>query len=713
MKNASQVAPHTVMHWHVEGMDCGSCVGKINKALTGMPGVSDVQVSMASQRLSLALDSHESTDADSITQLLTTLGYPAELISDTYRTTAHASTLRWYQTAKGKQVLTNTLLLGSAWLMSVLLSSVLGQWAFIAACLIGMAPIARKAVQLLRNGVPFTIEMLMTIAASGALFIGAAPEAALVVLLFSIGELLEGVAAERARQGIRALTQLLPETALLLTNGTTTQVAAASLQTGNEILIRAGDRIAADGEIINGSGHIDEAAITGESIPVRKQIGDAVFAGTINTDGQLTVRVTQTAQQNTIARIIEAVESAQASKAPTERFIERFSRYYMPAIVLLALSVAVLPPLLFAEDWSTWLYRALALLLIGCPCALVISVPASISSALANGAKQGLLVKGGAVLEQMAKTQWVAFDKTGTLTQGQPTVTDIIAANGQQETTVLTAAAGLEAHASHPLANAICNEASAHGLNVSPAEQLETKAGLGVTGVAQGMRLSIGSPRFAAAAVDLHGYQNHIDQLENQGKTVVVLFNQTQLLGLIAIRDEPREDAVETLRSLQEMGIGATMLTGDNPRTAAAIAAELGIDFKAGLLPQDKVSAVAALSAQHQVMMVGDGINDAPALATAHVGVAMGSGTDVALETADAALLHNKLTDVPAKIQLARATMRNIHQNIWIALGLKGVFLITSILGITGLWIAILADTGATVLVTLNALRLLRYRAEK
>jgi Cd2+/Zn2+-exporting ATPase len=560
---------------------------------------------------------------------------------------------------------------------------------------------------------PFTIEMLMTIAASGALVIDAAEEAALVVFLFAVGEVLEGVAANKARDGIRALARLVPKTAILEIGGRTRVIPADQLQVDQIVLVRPGDRVPADGEVIEGTSGVDESAVTGESVPKLKEPGASVFAGSINSEAALRVRVTKSAEDNTIARIIRLVEEAESARAPTERFIDRFSRIYMPAVVGVAVLVAIVPPLAFGQGWDTWIYRALALLLIGCPCALVISVPASIASALSSGARRGLLMKGGAVIEAAAATTHVAFDKTGTLTHGRPRVTDVVPISGS-ETEVLALAAAVEAGSSHPLAEAILSRAEAAGAPFLAATAAKALPGKGAEAVVEGETAWVGSPRFAGerGVLDDHALRAVVG-MEDEGKTVVAVFRRSQLVGLVALRDEPREDAARAVQQLKALGIASVMLTGDNRRTAAAISAGLGIDHRAELMPEGKVAAIREMTARDRVMMVGDGINDAPALATAHIGVAMGSGTDVALETADAAILRNRVTDVAGKIRLARAAMANIRQNVAIALGLKAVFLVTTILGITGLWIAILADTGATVLVTLNALRLLAFDPER
>lgn len=559
-------------------------------------------------------------------------------------------------------------------------------------------------------GTPFSIEMLMTIAAVGAVMIGATEEAAVVVVLFLIGELLEGVAAGRARASIQGLADLVPKTALVERAGGMAEVPAENLAVGDVIVVRPGDSIPADGVIVEGSSDIDEAPVTGESTPRRKGIAEIVFAGTISTDGVLKVRVTAVASDNTIARVVRLVEEAQEAKAPTERFIDRFSRYYTPAVLAVGALVALLPPLVAGGDWNEWTYKGLAILLIGCPCALVISTPAAIAAGLATGARRGLLMKGGAVLEGFRRITAVAFDKTGTLTAGKPVVTDIVA-YGRDERTVLALAAALEQGSSHPLAVAILGRAKAARAPVPPALAAKAILGKGVEGSVGGVAIFLGSGQAAGERAAVTEAQRlAIDSLNGQGKTVSVLVADGVMAGLIAMRDEPRPDAVAGIAALKAEGIRTVMLTGDNRRTAEAIAVSLGIEARAELLPQDKQRIVGELQREGlKVAKVGDGINDAPALAAADIGIAMGGGTDVALETADAAILHGRVMDVARMVRLSRAVMANIGQNITVALGLKAVFLVTTIAGITGLWPAILADTGATVLVTANAMRLLRW----
>lgn len=733
--------------WTVTGMDCASCAGKIGTALERLDGVSNVSVAVMAERLSLDLSPQGATPAD-VEAVVRKLGFgiarkagpaPAQdadpdadhnhdadhdhdhgrssgaLPHDHSHDDPADRGKPWYQTAKGRLVVLTGGLLVLAWIIEVVASERIGAWAFTLACLIGLAPVAKRAFTALRMGQPFTIESLMTLAALGALVIDAAEEAALVVFLFAVGEVLEGLAASKARAGIRALADLVPKTALLEEDGQLREIPAAALRIGQTVLVRPGERVPADGDIIDGESGLDESPVTGESMPVNKGKGDPVFAGAINTQAALRIRVSKAASDNTIARIIRLVEDAEEARAPTERFIDRFSRWYMPLIVALAVLVVLVPPLAFDGAWEVWIYRGLALLLIGCPCALVISVPAAIASGLSAGARKGLLLKGGAVIEAAAATRQIAFDKTGTLTHGRPRVTDLRPAAGLSEDDLLRLAAGVEAGASHPLAQAILSEAKARALMPPPARDAKATLGKGVSATIDGETYWVASPAHATSDSGLAADEQaritalQPELLEDEGKTVVALYTASRFLGLIALRDEPREEARQAMDELDAMGIHATMLTGDNPRTAAAIAEGLGLSFRAQMLPEDKLVAIRQMAGQGGVMMIGDGINDAPALKQADVGVAMGSGTDVALETADAAILRDRLVDIPALIRLARHTMGNIRQNIALALGLKAIFLVTSVFGITGLWIAIMADTGATVLVTLNALRLLRY----
>ncbi|AXO16406.1 MAG: copper-translocating P-type ATPase [Oceanospirillaceae bacterium] len=721
---AAPVSPPNVS-MRVEGMDCASCVGKIEVALARMPDVSDVRVNFTTETLELTLGAGALTKVADIEKTIKSLGFG---VSNTRELSASSDAAidvepapamrnqRWWQTRKGKHVIGLGLLMGSAYVVAQFIP-LYAEWIFAAAVIAGVIPFARKAFALATSGSPFSIETLMVVASIGALVIGEAEEAAAVVFLFAVGELLESVAAGRARAGIKALASLVPKTAVLLdSNGGQRTVPASALRVNDLVLVRPGDRVPADGQILQGTSSLDESPITGESVPRSKTTGESVFAGSINVDGVLQVSVEKTASDNTISRIIQLVEQAQSAKAPTARFIENFSRYYTPAVMLIAALIITVPPLAMNGDWDTWIYRGLALLLIACPCALVLSTPAAIASGLAVGTRRGLLIKGGNALETIGKVRAIAFDKTGTLTEGKPRVTEVLALGNNEESDVIALAAAVETGSSHPLAKAIIGRAETDGIAVPLARDASATAGKAVHATVAGRRLAVSSPTHAAKAATLGALERSaIEKLEDLGNTVAVLFDEQarEVLGLIALRDEPRRDAREGVAQLKAMGVRSVMLTGDNQRTAQAIAKGLGIEWSAELLPQDKLDLVNEMKRKTKVAMVGDGINDAPALATADVGIAMGGGTDVAIETADAALLKSRVTDVAHLVALSRATMANIHQNVIFALALKGVFLVTSVLGLTGLWIAVLADTGATAIVTLNALRLLRFKGAK
>ena len=696
----------------VEGMDCGACALKIEKALKRLPGVTDINVNYGTETLELKHDADRSS-RQAIEDKIHSLGYtPRPLATEQVDSTdsTERADRPWWQTRKGQLVLVSAVLLAAAAIVTWVAPD-LSFYAYLSAAVIGLVPIVHRAVVGAMSGTPFSIETLMSVAAAGAVAIGATEEAAVVIFLFAVGELLENVAAGRARAGIKALIGLVPRTAKIEQDGEVREMPVEQLRVDDIVVVRPGDRIPSDGKIIEGTSELDEAPVTGESVPVLKTTGAFVYAGSINGNGLLRISITKTAADNTIARIIHLVEAAQTSKAPTARFIDQFAAYYTPASMVAAALIIIIPPLLFGADWGTWIYRGLATLLIACPCALVISTPAAIASGLAAGARRGLLIKGGAALETLGKIKTVAFDKTGTLTVGKPQVTDVIAIEGD-DSEMLAKAAAVEQGSSHPLGSAIIAAASARGLAIPQAYGgASAVPGKAVVARLHEGFISVGSPRHAAEFKLLPpSFESVVQRLEAEGKTVVIVATKERALGLIALRDEPRPDAVAGIRWLKALGVHSIMLTGDNRRTGQAIANALGLDVRAELLPDAKLQAIAELKTAGHVAMVGVGINDAPALAASSVGIAMGGGTDVALETADAALLSNRVTGVAELVSLARATLSNIWQNIALALGLKAVFLVTTLLGVSSLWMAILADTGATVLVTANALRLLRFR---
>lgn len=675
--------------WVVNGMDCAACARKVENAVKQVPGVSHVQVLFATEKLLVSADNDVSKQVE---DAVSKAGYslrseaaPAE----------KASSLR-----ENLPLITLIIMMALSWGLEQI-NHPFGNLAFIATTLVGLFPIARQALRLMKSGSWFAIETLMSVAAIGALFIGATAEAAMVLLLFLIGERLEGWAASRARKGVSALIALKPETATRVVNGTRETVAITTLRPGDVIEVAAGGRLPADGALLTATASFDESALTGESIPVERAAGEKVPAGATSVDRLVQLTVLSEPGDSAIDRILKLIEEAEERRAPVERFIDRFSRIYTPAIMLVALLVTVVPPLFFGAPWEGWIYKGLTLLLIGCPCALVISTPAAITSGLAAAARRGALIKGGAALEQLSQIQHIAFDKTGTLTVGKPQVTGVYS-QGISEDELLTLAAAVEQGSTHPLALAIVREAQSRGLNIPPATAQRALVGSGIEATVDGKKVLI-----VAAGKSSHP---EVEALEQTGQTVVTVMQDGVAKGMLALRDTLRDDAKEAVAALHQLGVQGVILTGDNPRAAAAIAGELGLAFKAGLLPADKVSAVTELNAHAPLAMVGDGINDAPAMKASTIGIAMGSGTDVALETADAALTHNRLTGLAQMIDLARATRANIRQNIGIALGLKGIFLVTTLLGMTGLWLAVLADTGATVLVTANALRLLRRR---
>ena len=703
----SSISGSMQLSWIITGMDCPSCAAKVENAVKNLNGVTQARVTFATERLLVKVENRANI-SDDILKTIRELGFSVK--DDTSSEPAESSFLKKYW---------RILSLALVMLVAVLIKGtfpVVGDVLFYLATIWGLYPVASKAWQLARNGTPFSIETLMSIAAIGALFLGETVEAAMVLLLFMIGEHMEAFAAGRARQGVQRLMELKPETAYQIDkDGNKTEVSAHTLKPGDIIEILPGSRLPVDGELLTPNVSFDESALTGESVPVEHNPGESVMAGSLSVDRVARFKVISKPGESAVDRIIRLIEEAEERKAPVERFIDAFSRWYTPLMMFMALLVAFVPPLALGEPWVEWVYKALTLLLIACPCALVISTPAAVTSALARASRNGALVKGGAALELLGSVKTVAFDKTGTLTEGKPAVTHITSFDSsiqKPEHEVLRLAAAVESGSTHPLAKAIVARADEMNIGLPIAEEVEAKAGLGVQGLVEGKMVVVGSPRHLQGSIDLvAGARQTLEQLEEQGNTIAVVTVEGHLVGFIALRDNPRSDAKRAVAALKAMGVNSVMLTGDNPRAAAAIASQLGMEYRAGLLPGDKSAEIERLRGKGRVAMIGDGINDAPALKTADIGVAMGSGADVALETADCALTHNRIEELADLIGLSRSTMAIIRQNIFLAVGSKAVFLVTTLLGMTGLWVAVLADTGATALVTANALRLLRNRS--
>ncbi|WP_144941210.1 cation-translocating P-type ATPase [Paenibacillus sp. 32O-W] len=574
----------------------------------------------------------------------------------------------------------------------------------VSALLSGRTTFIKGAKRLFR--LEFTIDTLMTIALVGAAAIGEWKEAALVAILFGLNEHLEGLGMEKARRSMDALLKTAPREAILI-KGTAEQVVpVTSLQAGDLVLVRPGDQIPSDGVIVEGVSSVNEAAITGESLPVDKGPDQAVFGGSLNNEGVLKIRIEKRYEDSSLAQILHLVREAQETKTPTELFINRFAKYYTPLILVVSALVILIPPIFFGGNWVDWLYQGLAVLIVGCPCALILSSPVAILSGITRNARHGILIKGGAHLEQLGKIDTIAFDKTGTLTTGRPYVEQMIAYDQER---FLKAAAAMEKSSSHPLALAILREAERNGILPADAEQSETIPGQGITAIVEGERYWIGNEKSLAHLSLQASVQEDIEKLKADGHTIVIVSDEARVLGMFGISDEIRPESSAVISALHRLGIRRTvMLTGDHPKSAAKVARVTGIsDTYSGLMPGEKVDLVRKLSAEGAVAMVGDGINDAPALATARLGIAMGKGTASAIETADVVLMQNHLGKLPEAISLARRVNRIIRWNIGLSLGLKLIALILAVPGLLTLWIAILSDMGATILVTLISLSIL------
>lgn len=623
----------------------------------------------------------------------------------------------WKQKANNKVYLSAILLVVS-WFIGELygeghIYSIAG---YAAAILIGGYSLFLKGLKNLSR-FQFDMSTLMTIAVIGAAIIGEWGEGATVVILFAISEALERYSIDKARQSIESLMDIAPKEALIRRGNVEQMLHVEDIEIGDIMIVKPGQKLAMDGIVVKGTSTINQAAITGESVPVAKKRDDEVFAGTINEEGLLEIKVTKLVEDTTLAKIIHLVEEAQAERAPSQAFVDRFAKYYTPAIIVIAILIAVLPPL-FGGEWSTWIYQGLAVLVVGCPCALVVSTPVAVVTAIGNAAKNGVLIKGGIHLEEAGSLKVIAFDKTGTLTKGFPAVTDYDAFAGDKNE-ILTVTAAIEKGSQHPLASAILRKAEEISLDYSKIdiEDFQSITGKGVRARVANQMIYVGNPGLFTVHLKLKfddALKQQITALQEQGKTVMIVGTETDLLGFIAVADEIRDSSAEVIQKLHNIGIEKTvMLTGDNKRTANAIGRSLGIsNIKADLLPEDKLSYIKELrTAYNSVAMVGDGVNDAPALAASTVGVAMGgAGTDTALETADIALMSDDLRKLPYTMKLSRKALFIIKQNITFSLGIKALALLLVIPGWLTLWIAIFADMGATLLVTLNSLRLLKVK---
>jgi Cd2+/Zn2+-exporting ATPase len=697
---------HAEAVFRVEGMDCNEEVVILERRLKPLAGMEALSADVIGQRLHVKYDAAKLTTAamvDAVGQTGMRMWLEHEEPS------AGGADMAW----RWGLMVASAVAIGAGLAISAAGRPGMAAVCFVVAAVAGGIFPARRALVAIRSR-SLDINTLMVVAVVGALLLGEWLEAASVVFLFAVAQWLEVRTLERARQAIRALIDLSPREAIVKQGNSERQVAVDDIRVGDEILVRPGGKVPLDGVIVSGMSDVNEAPLTGESLPADKGPGDEIFAGTINGHGALDVRVTRVVRDTRLARVIHLVETAQASRAPVQSFVDRFARIYTPAVLVLAIAVALVPLLGGVADPSIWFYRALVLLVISCPCALVISTPVSIVSALSAAARNGVLVKGGAHLERLAGARVVAFDKTGTLTKGELRVTDVISV-GTAAAEVLRYAAAVESRSGHPIARAVVAHAREHGGAAAPAARVTLVPGLGAEGEVGGAAVLIGNDRLLAArGVASNPEVPAILRARNEGKLVVLVAVNGTLAGALALADRSRENAREAIGLLREQGIRrVAMLTGDDERSAARVAAELHVDeYHAQLLPEQKHALVRELHARHgTVVMVGDGINDAPALAAADVGIAMGAaGSDAALETADVALMSDELLRVPYAIRLAHATLRNVRMNVAISLALKAAFLIMAITGTATLWMAVLADTGASVIVVGNALRLLRAR---
>jgi Cd2+/Zn2+-exporting ATPase len=699
---------HAESVFRIEGMDCHEEVAILEHRLKTLTGLEMFDADVVGQRLRIQYDAAKLTTSG-IAEAVAQTGMRAWLEHEEPRP---ASSSIWRE----RLVLLSGAFLAFG-LVTQLSSAPTVTWlsSYVVAVVLAGSQTARRAWMSVRAG-HLDIHVLMMVAVAGAIALGEWAEGASVVFLFALAQVLEARAMERARGAIRALMDLAPAEALVRRAGSEVIVPVDEIAVGDLVIVRPGEKIPLDGLVDAGQSHVNQAPITGESLPVLKEPGDEVFGGAINGRGALEVTVTRLRGDSTLARIIHLVERAQAQRAPSQTFVDRFARVYTPIVLALACAIALLPPLVLGgagADWSTWIYRSLVLLVISCPCALVISTPVSIVSALAAAARKGVLIKGGARLERLAAVRCIAFDKTGTLTRGRLRVTDVVPLNGAAPVEALALAASLELRSEHPIAQAIVARAVADEVPLTRADRVQALPGLGAEGQVAARTVVVGSHRL----VDERGWAGTTVDRATQalaalGKSTVVVAADGAAIGVIGVTDEIRANARDTVAMLSQNGIEhVVLLTGDHELAARALADNVGIsDYRAALLPEHKLAAVEELRSRFGALaMVGDGINDAPALAAADVGIAMGvAGTDAALETADVALMADELAKIPYALRLSRATVRNIRVNVGFSLVLKATFLALALTGNATLWMAVVADMGASLVVIGNALRLLR-----
>ena len=697
---ATGVLERTVVR--VEGMDCASCAATVEKSVGRLPGVHSATVNFAAGRLDAEHD--PALALEEIEGAVRAAGYGVAKAEETERTP-------FWRTPRAISVFASALLFALGLALTLAGAPEIARaGAYLAAIAVGGIPIFRAAIAGLKAR-HLDMNVLMSAATVGAVGIGQWAEAASVVVLFAAGNALQVYAIDRTRGAVRALVRLAPNEVLLRrSGGSEVVVRAEEVEVGDTVVVRPGERLAVDGRVFEGSSAVDEAPVTGESVPVEKGTGDPVYSGSLNGQGGLLVEATRRAGDSTLQRIARLVEEAQASKAPAEQFVDRFSRVYTPVVVAAAVVLAVVPPLLGA-GFGEWFYRALALLIIACPCALVISTPVTVVSGIGAASRRGILVKGGAALEAAGRLKALAFDKTGTLTEGRPVLSRTVALNGKSEAEVTSLAAALERRSEHPLAHAILSAAG--GAALPPVSGFQSVAGRGAEGEVDGMRYLIGSPRlFAERGIALRGGADEaLQAVERVGETPVVLGGYDGPLAVFGLADSLRPDAKATVEALRGTGVRElVMLTGDAEAPARRVADELGVGYRARLLPEQKIEAVRELVARHgDAGMVGDGVNDAPALAASSVGFAMGAaGTDVALETADVALMQDDLPKLAEAVRLSRAAERIVRQNVFVSILIKGLFVLLAPFGLVALWLAVLADMGTSIAVTLNGLRLFR-----